>query len=79
MSDNETVLCGAKPPSAKLRPIPRDDDSMYPVDGESRLDYVTPRRVAYVNVKIRGRDLNRIIRQFPAEARKFARDHGIRR
>jgi hypothetical protein len=79
MVDDETTLLGAKPPSTRLMQISEDDGSLYPVVGENRLDALTPRRVAYTNVKIRRRDLNRIIREYPRRAREFARDHGIRR
>ncbi|HEV2548439.1 MAG TPA: hypothetical protein VGU20_13955 [Stellaceae bacterium] len=79
MVDDQTTLLGAKPPSTRLTQVSDDDGSLYPVVGENRFDALTPRRVAYTNVKIRRRDLNRIIREYPRRAREFARDHGVRR
>jgi len=77
-SDDEAILYGAKPPSTRSLPIPRQEymeSSLYPVDGESRLDYLSPRRVGYVNVTIRRRDLNRIIQEWPAKSKDFARNY----
>jgi hypothetical protein len=73
MVDDEAVLFGVRPPSTKLRPIPRDELSeLYPVTGLSQLNYRTPYdRVAYVAVKVRTKDLRRIARDYPKEAAKF--------
>lgn len=74
-ADDETTLYGAKPPSTKSLPIPRDEQKqLHPVDGENKLDYISPHRVGYVNVTIRRRDLNRIVREWPAKSKDFARN-----
>jgi hypothetical protein len=78
MVDDETLLLGAKPPSMQLMPIPRDE-RFYPVVGKNQFDALTPQRIAYTNVKIRHRDLRRIIREYPRRAREFATSHGFRR
>jgi hypothetical protein len=73
MVDDEAVLFGVRPPSTKLRPIPRDELSeLYPVTGLSQLNYRTPYdRVAYVEVEVRTKDVRRIARDYPKEAAKF--------
>lgn len=73
-SDDQTILYGVKPPSTKSHPIPRTElKGLRPIDGESRLDYISPQRIGYINVTIRRRDLNRIIRKLPEQSREFAR------
>jgi hypothetical protein len=74
MVDDEVILHGAKPPSTNPLPIPREKlQELHPVEASSQLNYTTPwNEVAYTNVTISRRDLRRIKRQWPAEAKKFA-------
>jgi hypothetical protein len=55
-------------------PIPQGRlPELHPVSGLSQLNYMTPfNRVAYTDVSIRRKDLSRIIRQYPREAKAFA-------
>jgi hypothetical protein len=74
MVDDEVVLYGVKPPSTQSFPIPREQYSqLCPVEGESRLDKLAPRKIVYVDVTIGRQDLRRIIQEYPAKAREFGK------
>ena len=74
MADDETVFYGVAPPSTRSLPIPRAKlKELYPMDDHNQLNFINPfDRIAYVGVKIRRKDLQRIIKQYPAQAKRFA-------
>jgi hypothetical protein len=78
MVDDQTDLFGVKPPSTKSRLIPKADlqgHDLYPVEGESsQINLLIPGdRVAYTNVVLRRKDLQRVIDGYIAEARRVPR------
>jgi hypothetical protein len=74
--DAETQVFGAKPPSTKIRLLPKEEliKEMHPADGDvSTLVYTWPRGpdlddTAYINVSIRRRDMRRVIKNYIVEA-----------
>lgn len=79
MVDDEAVLIGEKPPSRRALPIPHEElrGSLMPVEGTSQLNYPVPLgKIAYSNVTIGRRDLRRIKRRWPSEAKEWAKRFG---
>jgi hypothetical protein len=75
--DDETRVFGIKPPSTRIRLLPKEElrKDMYPAEGDvSKLVYQWPRGgdladVAYTDVAIRRKDLRRVICQVVWEGR----------
>ena len=74
MADDKTGVFGVSPPSTKSRLIPKSElqsgGDLYPVDGEvSQLNDLIGNTVRYVDVTVRRKDLQRVIKSYLDEVK----------